>query len=147
MDAWINEPQPESDDERPKAGEGSLEIFYTTSTPVSDFRDGYQGDAVYEDPEDVQQMRRDARRAEQANNPHYLKGSSSSRRSPSQHLMSPTEDIPVMPINLSVPLQVSTSRKLSDKYLELERKKEASSDSSKKHRSKRDKKKKKKGIQ
>lgn len=141
MDSWINEPEPESDEE-PKTDGGSLEIFYKTSAPVSDFRDGYQGEGVFEDAEDTQQVRREARRVEQANNPHYLKGSSQARRSPSSQLLSPAEEIPVVAINLSVPLQVSTSKKLSDKYLELERRKEASSE--KKHRSKRDKKKKKK---
>lgn len=156
MDAWINEPEQESDDE-PKADKGSLDIFYKTSTSVSDFRDGYQGESVYEETEHMQsedvrqsaarqQVRREALRVEQANNPHYLKASSQARQSPSasSQLLSPaSEEIPVMSINLSVPLQVSTSKKLSDKYLELERNKEASSDS-KKHRSKRDKKKKKK---
>jgi hypothetical protein len=152
LDAWINEPEPESDEE-PKADGGSLDIFYKSSTSAPDFRDGYQGEGVYDETEHVQsddirqrqQVRRDALRVEQANNPHYLKGSSQARRSPSSssQLLSPTEEIPVMSINLSVPLQVSASKKLSDKYLELERSKEASSDS-KKHRSKRDKKKKKK---
>ena len=157
MDAWINEPEPESDDESRKVDAGSLEIFYKTSnasgsTPLADFRDGYQGEGVYEEPEEVQQVRREARRVEQANNPHYLKGNSSRNRL----LASPAEEaaaaaaVPVIPIHLSVPLQVSSSgggggRKLSDKYLELERQKESSSSKDKKHRSnKRDKKKKKK---
>ncbi len=156
LDAWINEPEPESDEEPKTDGGGSLDIFYKSSTSAPDFRDGYQGEGVYDEGDQAQsddvrqqvlrqQVRREALRVEQASNPHYLKGSSQARRSPSSssQLLSPTEEIPVMSINLSVPLQVSTSRKLSDKYLELERNKEASSDS-KKHRSKRDKKKKKK---
>ena len=143
LDAWINRPESEAEEE-PKTDGGSLEIFYKTNTPVSDFRDGYQGEGVYEDVEDGQQVRREARRVEQANNPHYLKGSSQARRSPSSQLLSPAEEIPVVAINLSVPLQVSATKKLSDKYLELERRKEASAENSKKHRSKRDKKKKKK---
>jgi len=56
------------------------------------------------------------------------------------------EEIPVTPINLGVPLKVSSSKKLSDKYLELEKNKDSSH--SKKSRSKKDdgkKKKKKKG--
>ena len=56
------------------------------------------------------------------------------------------EEIPVTPINLAVPLKVSSGRKLSDKYLELEKNK--SPPHSKKNRSKKDdskKKKKKKG--
>lgn len=143
LDAWINEPEPESDDDSRKIDAGSFEIFYKTSTPLADFRDGYQGEGVIEESEDVQQVRREARRVEQANNPHYLKGSSRARRSPSQ-LLSPAEEVPVMLVNPSVPLHTSSSKKLSDKYLELERRKETSSETSKKHRTKRDKKKKKK---
>ena len=47
-----------------------------------------------------------------------------------------TEEIPVTPINLAVPLKVSSSKKLSDKYLELEKNKTSSH--SKKSRSKKD---------
>lgn len=142
LDAWINEPEPESDEESRQSGAGSLEIFYKSTTPVAGFdvRDGYQGEAAYEEPEDVQQQRKEARRAEQANNPHYLKATSKSQRSPSSQLLSPADDVPVVPINLSVPLQVS-GKKLSDKYLELERSK-SGGDNSRKHRSKKDKKKK-----
>ncbi len=150
MDAWINEPIPEDDE--PK--DSGLDIFYkTTPVPALDFREsGYQGETstVYEERnegEDTYNQRREARRVVQANNPHYLKSSSSSssRKSPSSQLLSPSasEEIPVVPINLSVPLQISTSTKLSDKYLELERNKETENQQSKKHRSKKDKKKKK----
>ena len=97
LDAWINQPESEAEEE-PKTDGGSLEIFYKTNTPVSDFRDGYQGEGVYEDVEDGQQVRREARRVEQANNPHYLKGSSQARRSPSSQLLSPAEEIPVVAI-------------------------------------------------
>ena len=57
-----------------------------------------------------------------ASNPHYLKGSSKNRGPAA--VVNASEEFPVTPINLSVPLQVSTSKKLSDKYLELEKSKE-----------------------
>ncbi|RVE44774.1 hypothetical protein evm_010573 [Chilo suppressalis] len=57
-------------------------------------------------PEELQ-MLREARRQEQANNPHYLKDDSP--RSYQQ------EDIPIAEIALEVPLQIHTKR--SDKYL------------------------------
>lgn len=145
MDAWINEPESELDDTDNQMETGSLEIFYkTTNSAVSDFRESYQcesgtGFLASEDKEDDFQ-RRETRRMEQSTNPHYLKSSSHSRRSPSSQFISQTDDIPVATISLTVPLQVSTSKKLSDKYLELEKNK----DSSKKHRPKKDKKKKKK---
>lgn len=145
LEAWINEPEPELDDSENQMETGSLEIFYkTTNAVVPDFRESYQSESgsgfvASEDKEDNSQ-RREARRVEQSTNPHYLKSSSHSRRSPSSQLISQIEDIPVAPISLTVPLQVSTSKKLSDKYLELEKNK----DSSKKPRSKKDKKKKKK---
>jgi len=143
LDAWINEPEPDSEDEVSHVGQGSLEIFYKSSSGADAEFDGYQGEnAAPVAPEELQQ-RREARRQEQASNPHYLKGSSL--------LMSPSlspsgEEIPVTPINLAVPLKVSSGRKLSDKYLELEKNK--SPPHSKKNRSKKDdskKKKKKKG--
>jgi len=145
LDAWINEPEPELDDTETQMETGSLEIFYkTTNIAVPDFRESYQSESgagfvALEDKEDNSQ-RREARRMEQSTNPHYLKSSSHSRRSPSSQLISQTDDIPIASISLTVPLQVSTSKKLSDKYLELEKNK----DSTKKLRSKKDKKKKKK---
>ena len=145
LDTWINEPEPELDDTETQMETGSLEIFYkTTNIAVPDFCESYQSESgagfvASEDKEDNSQ-RREARRMEQSTNPHYLKSSSHSRRSPSSQLISQTDDIPIATISLTVPLQVSTSKKLSDKYLELEKNK----DSTKKLRSKKDKKKKKK---
>ena len=85
---------------------------------------------------------------EQASNPHYLKGSKNHRVASASSQAVGVEEIPVTPINLSIPLQVSASGsgKLSDKYLELERlkkskatkEKDSSTSHSKKNRSKKD---------
>ncbi|KAH9634046.1 hypothetical protein HF086_001248 [Spodoptera exigua] len=77
-------------------------------------------------------MLREARRQEQANNPHYLKDDSP--RSYQQ------DDIPIAEIALDVPLQVHTKR--SDKYLlsrENSSKKKKEKRTSKKRKSKKDK--------
>ncbi|KAJ8734794.1 hypothetical protein PYW08_014044 [Mythimna loreyi] len=77
-------------------------------------------------------MLREARRQEQANNPHYLKDDSP--RSYQQ------DDIPIAEIALEVPLQVHTKR--SDKYLisrESSSKKKKEKRTSKKRKSKKDK--------
>ncbi|XP_041973571.1 AP-3 complex subunit delta isoform X2 [Aricia agestis] len=75
-------------------------------------------------------MLREARRVEQANNPHYLKGESRSYH----------EDVPVAEIALEVPLQIQTKR--SDKYLisrESSRKAKKHKRTSKKRKNKHDK--------
>lgn len=146
MDAWINEPEPEEEQSDKKDSGGLLEIFYKSTGAVPEFRDGYQaetGTGYDDEGEEAHLQRREARRVIHANNPHYLKGSSSSssRRSPSS-LLSPSasEDVSASSVNPSN--SQKTGGKLSDKYLELERNKESESQS-KKHRSKKDKKKKK----
>ncbi|XP_013195011.2 AP-3 complex subunit delta [Amyelois transitella] len=81
-------------------------------------------------PEELQ-MLREARRQEQANNPHYLKDDSP--RSYQQ------DDIPVAEIALEVPLQIHTKR--SDKYLmskETSKKTKKEKRPSKKRKSKKD---------
>lgn len=82
-------------------------------------------------PEELQ-MLREARRQEQANNPHYLKDDSP--RSYQQ------EDVPIAEIALEVPLQIQSKR--SDKYLiskESSKKTKKEKRSSKKRKSKKDK--------
>ncbi|KAM3966582.1 adaptor-related protein complex 3, delta 1 subunit-like garnet [Aphomia sociella] len=82
-------------------------------------------------PEELQ-MLREARRQEQANNPHYLKDDSP--RSYQQ------EDVPIAEIALEVPLQIQSKR--SDKYLitkENSKKTKKEKRSSKKRKSRKDK--------
>lgn len=57
---------------------------------------------------------REARKHEQENNPHYLKGSS--RKTEKNGNYENVNDIPVAEIDLSVPLKV-VGKKRSDKYL------------------------------
>ncbi|XP_071450099.1 AP-3 complex subunit delta-1 [Hetaerina americana] len=104
LDAWINDPPSESSEseEDDRNGENlfgpsdrSLKLFASeistrTNHPVSQNLS-----------EEELQKRREARRLEQANNPHYLKGG---RKSLNENLVA---DIPVIPIELSTPLNIS----------------------------------------
>uniref|UniRef100_A0AC11CFC4 Adaptor related protein complex 3 subunit delta 1 n=1 Tax=Ovis aries TaxID=9940 RepID=A0AC11CFC4_SHEEP len=106
LDAWINEPlsDSESEDEKPKAM----------------FQDEEQRHAKPRAPEaDEQELarRREARRQEQANNPFYIKSSPSPQK---RYQDAPgVEHIPVVQIDLSVPLKVP-GMPLSDQYVKLE---------------------------
>uniref|UniRef100_A0A452TKZ5 AP-3 complex subunit delta-1 n=1 Tax=Ursus maritimus TaxID=29073 RepID=A0A452TKZ5_URSMA len=103
LDAWINEPpsDSESEDEKPKA------IFHE------------------EEPGSRRQTRRtlpgpgrrEARKQEQANNPFYIKSSPSPQKRYQD--MPGVEHIPVVQIDLSVPLKVP-GMPVSDQYVKLE---------------------------
>uniref|UniRef100_A0A452TKH9 AP-3 complex subunit delta-1 n=1 Tax=Ursus maritimus TaxID=29073 RepID=A0A452TKH9_URSMA len=95
LDAWINEPpsDSESEDEKPKA------IFHE------------------EEPGSRRQTRRKARKQEQANNPFYIKSSPSPQKRYQD--MPGVEHIPVVQIDLSVPLKVP-GMPVSDQYVKLE---------------------------
>lgn len=106
LDAWINEPpsDSESEDEKPKA------IFH----------DEEQRQARHRQPEvDEEELarRREARKQEQANNPFYIKSSPSPQK---RYQDAPgVEHIPVVQIDLSVPLKVP-GMPMSDQYVKLE---------------------------
>ncbi|XP_058393644.1 AP-3 complex subunit delta-1 [Diceros bicornis minor] len=106
LDAWINEPlsDSESEDEKPKA------IFH----------DEEQRHAKQRQPEaDEEELarRREARKQEQANNPFYIKSSPSPQK---RYQDAPgVEHIPVVQIDLSVPLKVP-GMPMSDQYVKLE---------------------------
>ncbi|KAM6168510.1 AP-3 complex subunit delta-1 [Erethizon dorsatum] len=106
LDAWINEPpsDSESEDEKPKA------IFH----------DEEQRQARHRHPEvDEEELarRREARKQEQANNPFYIKSSPSPQK---RYQDAPgVEHIPVVQIDLSVPLKVP-GMPMSDQYVKLE---------------------------
>ncbi|KAG8236468.1 hypothetical protein J437_LFUL015474 [Ladona fulva] len=68
-------------------------------------------------PKHAEMTRREARRLEQANNPHYLKGGGSRKSNDTS-----VSEIPVAPIELSTPLHIAGLAS-SDKYLNLDRKK------------------------
>ncbi|XP_068175243.1 AP-3 complex subunit delta-1 isoform X4 [Antennarius striatus] len=106
LDAWINEPpsESESEDEQPKATFTKEEPKHTRSRHT-------------EVDEKELARRREARKQEQANNPFYIKASPSSQK---VYQETPgVEHIPVVQIDLSVPLKVP-GLPMSDQYVKLE---------------------------
>lgn len=106
LDAWINEPpsDSESEDEKPKV------IF-----PEEEQR--HARHRLPEVDEEELARRREARKQEQANNPFYIKSSPSPQK---RYQDAPgVEHIPVVQIDLSVPLKVP-GLPTSDQYVKLE---------------------------
>uniref|UniRef100_A0A3B3D9M5 AP-3 complex subunit delta-1 n=1 Tax=Oryzias melastigma TaxID=30732 RepID=A0A3B3D9M5_ORYME len=106
LDAWINEPpsESESEDEQPKA-------IFTKEEPK------HSRPRHTEVDEKELAKRREARKQEQANNPFYIKASPSSQK---VYQDAPgVEHIPVVQIDLSVPLKVP-GLPMSDQYVKLE---------------------------
>uniref|UniRef100_A0A3Q4M2D3 AP-3 complex subunit delta-1 n=1 Tax=Neolamprologus brichardi TaxID=32507 RepID=A0A3Q4M2D3_NEOBR len=106
LDAWINEPpsESESEDEQPKA-------IFTKEEPK------HSRPRHTEVDEKELARRREARKQEQANNPFYIKASPSSQK---VYQEAPgVEHIPVVQIDLSVPLKVP-GLPMSDQYVKLE---------------------------
>ncbi|XP_056894899.1 AP-3 complex subunit delta-1 isoform X2 [Takifugu flavidus] len=106
LDAWINEPpsESESEDEQPKA------IFAKEEPKHSRPRHT-------EVDEKELARRREARKQEQANNPFYIKSSPSSQKVYQE--TTGVEHIPVVQIDLTVPLKVP-GLPMSDQYVKLE---------------------------
>ncbi|XP_057181598.1 AP-3 complex subunit delta-1 isoform X2 [Triplophysa rosa] len=105
LDAWINDPpsESESEDEKPKAIFAKEEPKHSRSKHT-------------EVDEKELARRREARKQEQANNPFYIKASPSSQKG----FDAPgVEHIPVVQIDLSVPLKVP-GMPMSDQYVKLE---------------------------
>ncbi|KAM4808513.1 AP-3 complex subunit delta-1 [Rhinophrynus dorsalis] len=106
LDAWINEPpsDSESEDEKPKA------IFHDEKQT--------HGKSSRPEIDEVElAKRRAARKEEQANNPFYIKSSPSPQK---LYQDTPGVDhIPVVQIDLSVPLKVP-GLPMSDQYVKLE---------------------------
>ncbi|XP_058284231.1 AP-3 complex subunit delta-1 isoform X1 [Hylobates moloch] len=106
LDAWINEPlsDSESEDERPRA------VFHEEEQRRPKPRPS-------EADEEELARRREARKQEQANNPFYIKSSPSPQK---RYQDAPgVEHIPVVQIDLSVPLKVP-GLPMSDQYVKLE---------------------------
>uniref|UniRef100_M3ZMV5 AP-3 complex subunit delta-1 n=1 Tax=Xiphophorus maculatus TaxID=8083 RepID=M3ZMV5_XIPMA len=104
LDAWINEPpsESESEDEQPKA------IFAKEEPKHSRPR--------HTEVDEKELQRREARKQEQANNPFYIKASPSSQK---VYQEAPgVEHIPVVQIDLNVPLKVPLP--MSDQYVKME---------------------------
>uniref|UniRef100_A0A8D0H4B0 AP-3 complex subunit delta-1 n=1 Tax=Sphenodon punctatus TaxID=8508 RepID=A0A8D0H4B0_SPHPU len=107
LDAWINEPPSDSESEDEK--------------PRTIFHDEEQRHSRHRQPEiDEEELarRREVRKQEQANNPFYIKSSPSPQK---RYQDSPgVEHIPVVQIDLSVPLKVPGMPMGSDQYVKLE---------------------------
>nr|XP_020636445.1 AP-3 complex subunit delta-1 isoform X2 [Pogona vitticeps] len=106
LDAWINEPpsDSESEDEKPRT------IFHDEEQRAPRHR-------LPEMDEEELARRREVRKQEQANNPFYIKSSPSPQK---RYQDSPgVEHIPVVQIDLSVPLKVP-GMPVSDQYVKLE---------------------------
>ncbi|KAJ8967025.1 hypothetical protein NQ314_003142 [Rhamnusium bicolor] len=148
LDAWINEPLEESDsDSEPEMTEN---LFVKSDKFRSD---RYQPEPTEDElkkgslahsgaiawsvtrlqtgpsttPRDLS---REARKYEQENNPHYLKGSNSTENS-NGNGNEGTENIPVAELNLNAPLKV-VGQKRSDKYLSINANKKKSKKKGKK---------------
>ncbi|XP_051551454.1 AP-3 complex subunit delta-1-like isoform X2 [Myxocyprinus asiaticus] len=105
LDAWINEPpsESESEDEKPKAVFAKEEPKHSRTKHT-------------EVDEKELARRREVRKQEQANNPFYIKASPSSQK---VYDAPGVEHIPVVQIDLSVPLKVP-GMPMSDQYVKLE---------------------------
>uniref|UniRef100_A0AAV2L070 AP-3 complex subunit delta-1 n=1 Tax=Knipowitschia caucasica TaxID=637954 RepID=A0AAV2L070_KNICA len=125
LDAWINEPpsESESEDEQPKA-------IFTKEEPK------HSRPRHTEVDEKELARRREVRKQEQANNPFYIKASPSSQKVYQEALG--VEHIPVVQIDLSVPLKVP-GMPMSEQYckLEEERRMKEKADKKKKEKKKR----------
>lgn len=108
LDQWINEPFSESSSEEEYAGDIFVKNEIRSSMQQNDFS------KRYEPTEEELQQKREARKQEQANNPHYLKMSSS--KMDENDVLG---EIPVTHIDLSVPLHIPGLIS-SDKYLHYE---------------------------
>lgn len=100
LDAWINEPIEESDSE--SEAELADNLFIKPDK-----------EKHHEPTEEELRKSREARKHEQQNNPHYLKGSSSEKTDEQMEI----EAIPVTELKLNVQLKVA-GQKRSDQYME-----------------------------
>ncbi|XP_072172956.1 AP-3 complex subunit delta-1-like [Diadema setosum] len=112
LDKWINAPPSDSSDE---------EVTIDTMFIHDAHRVNHQK-VVYEElDEDELERRREARRVEQANNPHYLKDNRTPRKKKLKDLAAenepPVNSIPVAQIDLNVPLHVPGVN-VTDQYMQ-----------------------------
>jgi AP-3 complex subunit delta-1 len=127
LDAWINEPPEDSDSESDHEVMDNLFV-------KSDKLDYGRSERYQPEPtEEELRKSREARKYEQQNNPHYLKGSDGDKII---NEGTNVDVIPVAEIDLSVPLKVA-GQKRSDKYLNMNasRKKMKKKNKKKKHKS------------
>ncbi|XP_031329870.1 AP-3 complex subunit delta isoform X2 [Photinus pyralis] len=108
LDAWIHEPLEES--------ESDSDNIYDDHLFVKPDKTEYKSEKHVEPTEEELQKSREARKLEQMNNPHYLKGAAKKRDYEN------VESIPISELDIPIKL-VTSSHKRSDKYLTSDKKK------------------------
>ncbi|PNF29931.1 AP-3 complex subunit delta-1 [Cryptotermes secundus] len=122
LDMWINDPPSESSEDEDMAGVGGPDIF----VKANNLTDGMYGENNHnkelELTEEELEKRRQARRLEQANNPHYLKTSYEHKTNNrfSSTVIDEFAEIPITEIDLPVQLKVPGLTS-PDSYLNLDR--------------------------
>ena len=116
LDSWINDPPSESSDSE---DQDMNEIFVKTDkSDVCSKRDAYEPSV------EELQKRREARKLEQENNPHYLKVSSSKNTSSYRNSTNNNEEdfdnIPVAELDIPVSLKITDFRS-SKKYFDIDK--------------------------
>lgn len=133
LDSWINDPPSDSSDSEEM---DMNEIFVKTDEVNDDIHDRSQS---YEPSLEELESRREARKLEQQNNPHYLKNSKSVQKKlkfydKSDNKDEDYENIPIAELDIPVSLKVSNSVS-SDKYFNIERKRHKKSKKNKSRKS------------
>lgn len=108
MDSWINDPPSESSDSEDL---DMNDIFIKTEK-----NDSYSKRDSYEPSLEELERRREARKLEQENNPHYLKGSFKNTTSyhNSSSMYEDFENIPVAELDIPISLKITNLHKCRD---------------------------------
>ncbi|KAI4454760.1 delta adaptin-related [Holotrichia oblita] len=119
LDSWINEPEEGSDTD---SGSEIVDNLFVKPEKGNFKSEKYQPELTEEELQKI----REARKYEQLNNPHYLKGGISKKSFDSTNGNIQTIDnIPVKELDLNIPLKLA-GQKRSDKYLNLDKDKKKS---------------------
>lgn len=121
LDAWIHEPLEES--------ESDSDNIYDDHLFVKLDKTEYKNEKHVEPTEEELQKSREARKLEQMNNPHYLKGTTK------KHDYENVESIPISELDIPIQLVTTSSHKRSDKYLTSDKKKKKKKKKAKKEES------------
>ncbi|XP_018320785.1 AP-3 complex subunit delta isoform X2 [Agrilus planipennis] len=134
LDEWINEPPGESESESEEEMNENIFVKYDKSDYAKYER------VHYEPTEEEISKSREARKLEQQNNPHYLKGSIEKANNGrwDGDIGESVDNIPIARIELPVQLTV-INQKRSDRYLNLDKAEKKGRPSKKKKKSKKEK--------
>ncbi|KAF5293038.1 hypothetical protein FQR65_LT11030 [Abscondita terminalis] len=130
LDAWIHEPVEDS--------ESDSDDVYDDNLFVKSDKSEYKPEKYQHEPtEEELQKSREARKMEQMNNPHYLKGTSKKTHKNGQQMDENIDSIPISEIDLPFKL-VTTGHKRSDKYLNIDKTQKKSKKKKKNRKEKRE---------